>query len=70
LTGALVEDRREKEEITVAGLGWIFELLTIPRSLGRAGALKTEQLELVCELADPTALRVSPTSDSVSSVEK
>lgn len=38
------------------------------RAVGGLEALKTDEAVLACELADPTPLRVSPCSDSVSSV--
>jgi hypothetical protein len=57
------------ESMLVRGVSWLLELLTAAGALGRVGALKTEELELACELAEPPAFSVSPGSDSVSSVE-
>lgn len=64
-----VVDRYDDGEVrVVGGVGWVCGSFTATDGLGRAGALKTEELALVWELADPPALSVSPVSDSASSV--
>lgn len=44
---------------------WVFD--NVPVAC-RVDELKREELELSCELAEPTVLRVSPVTDSASSV--
>ncbi|KAK3685097.1 hypothetical protein B0T22DRAFT_211141 [Podospora appendiculata] len=57
----------EGESEVVRGVKWLFEFLTGGTVFWRVELLKTDELELVCELADPTVLRVSPMGDSASS---
>lgn len=68
LVGAVVDRYEDGDAMVVGGVSWVFENFMMPVALGRVGALNTEELALVWELADPPAWSVSPASDSVSSV--
>ena len=61
---ALPEDDGESK--VVRGVRWL-EFLEVTKALCRVEELRTEEAVLACELAEPTALRVSPGSDSTSS---
>lgn len=69
LAGAAAERYEDGESTVVGGVSWLVELFMAAGTLGRVGALETEEeLALVRELAEPAALGVSPRIDSVSSV--
>ncbi len=53
--------------MVVSGVTWLLELFDMASPFCRAEVLKTDDAVLTCELAEPTALRVSPVNDSLSS---
>lgn len=63
------EGYEEGEPSDVGGVRWLLEPLKAAAVPGRERAQNSEELELACELADPLEVRVSPGSDSLSSVE-
>jgi len=67
LVGIVVERYDDGEARAVGGVGWACGFFRAPDALNRAGALKTDELALVWELADPPVLSVSPVRDSESS---
>jgi len=69
LEGRTVDGYEDGESTVVRGVRRLCEFLTEFMAVCRVDMLllKTEELELACELADPTVFKVSPGSDSLSS---
>lgn len=63
--GLIEEDR---DSTAVSGVNWVFEDFDAASPFCRAEELNTEDVVLAWELAEPTVLRISPWTDSPSSV--